>query len=376
MAYYLDLFSPETWAAAQKNGFALTGFRERQRKQAARIQPGDIFLCYLVGLSRWCGALRVTSPAYEDATPYYSDPDPFTVRFKVEPLVVLAAENSVPIFLDSLWNHLSATREIPKGASGWAVGFRGSLRLMPDEDGELVIEHLAAQQQAPAPYPFSERDKRQLTRRAAVPSQKGDVLVEVPSEEDEEEAEPLATPTAPREESDDLRASLRVQATLARLGVKLGFKIWIAPGDRRKVGELLDADEKAALLERLPVNYETATLSTIEQIDVIWIKGRSIGRAFEVEHTTAIYSGLLRMADLMALQPNLDIKLHIVAPDDKREKVLRELRRPVFSLLERGPLYESCTYIAYSSLEEVAELPHLVRMSDGILDDFDEHAND
>ena len=28
----------------------------------------------------------------------------------------------------------------------------------------------------------------------------------------------------------------------------------------------------------------------------------------------AIYSGLLRMADLLALQPNMNIRLHIVAP--------------------------------------------------------------
>jgi hypothetical protein len=29
----------------------------------------------------------------------------------------------------------------------------------------------------------------------------------------------------------------------------------------------------------------------------------------------------------------MDIRLHIVAPDDKRAKVLREIKRPVFSLL-------------------------------------------
>ncbi|WAC12526.1 hypothetical protein [Dyadobacter pollutisoli] len=62
------------------------------------------------------------------------------------------------------------------------------------------------------------------------------------------------------------------------------------------------------------LNYDTITLRTIENIDVLWIKGRSIVRAFEVEHTTSIYSGILRMADLMALQPNLDIGAHIVAP--------------------------------------------------------------
>ena len=41
-------------------------------------------------------------------------------------------------------------------------------------------------------------------------------------------------------------------------------------------------------------------------------------RAFEVEHTTAIYSGLLRMADLLALQLNMQIRLHLVAPEERR----------------------------------------------------------
>ena len=79
------------------------------------------------------------------------------------------------------------------------------------------------------------------------------------------------------------------------------------------------------LLERLPLNYDDAALRTIEQIDVLWLRGRSIVRAFEVEHTTLVYSGILRMADLLALQPNMDIKLHIVAPEAKREKVKGEI---------------------------------------------------
>jgi hypothetical protein len=34
------------------------------------------------------------------------------------------------------------------------------------------------------------------------------------------------------------------------------------------------------------------------------------------------------------------MEFHIAASDDKREKVLSEMRRPVFSLLENGPLYD------------------------------------
>ena len=70
-----------------------------------------------------------------------------------------------------------------------------------------------------------------------------------------------------------------------------------------------------------------------------------MARAFEVEHTTAIYSGLLRMADLLALQPNMQIKLHILAPEERWEKVLREIKRPVFSLLKYHSMKGARSYL-------------------------------
>lgn len=78
------------------------------------------------------------------------------------------------------------------------------------------------------------------------------------------------------------------------------------------------------------------------------------------------------MADLLALQPNMDIKLHIVAPPAKRDKVFSQIRRPVFSLLERGPLAESCTYLSYDSLHELASQRHLAHLSDSVLDEYAE----
>ena len=126
----------------------------------------------------------------------------------------------------------------------------------------------------------------------------------------------------------------------------------------------------------LPVNYDDNTLDTIRQIDVLWLKGRSMARAFEVEHTTAIYSGLLRMADLLALQPNMRIRPRIVAPEERREKVPREIKRPVFSLLEHGPLYEKCTFLSYDAVRAIADIKFLAHMSDTILDEYEEGAED
>ena len=99
-----------------------------------------------------------------------------------------------------------------------------------------------------------------------------------------------------------------------------------------------------------------------------------MSRAFVVEHTTAIYSGLPRMADLLGLQLNMAINLHIVAPDEKREKVMREIKRPVFSLLEHGPLYEKCTFLSYDANGELVQAKHLGHMSDTTIEEYEEAA--
>jgi len=99
-----------------------------------------------------------------------------------------------------------------------------------------------------------------------------------------------------------------------------------------------------------------------------------MARAFEVEHTTAVYSGLLRMADLLALQPNMNIRLHIVAPGERHDKVFREMRRPVFSLLDRGPLSRSCTFLSYEDVLELSALEHLAHTTDSIIQEYEESA--
>ena len=170
----------------------------------------------------------------------------------------------------------------------------------------------------------------------------------------------------------DVRQSFQIQAKLVHVGAMMGFKVWLPRSDRGRVSELLNTIDRSVLLEDLPLNYDGTTLDTIEQIDVLWLRGRSMARAFEVEHTTAVYSGLLRMADLLALQPNMNIRLHIVAPEERREKVFREMQRPVFSLLERGPLSKSCSFISYESVRLMSAMPHLAHMHDSILFEYEE----
>lgn len=368
MAYYLDLFSPETYEAFTRSDQSVSGFRPRQRNVARRVRPGDKLLCYVTRLSRWVGLLEVVDGPYEDSSPiFYGESDPFSVRFHVKPAIWLPLEKAVPIHEKSLWEHLSFTRGQSQATSSWTGKVRGSLVQYTDADGQVIEQALRFQAGAESRvYDFREKDLgRDVTHRVRRTDK--DVTVTVPVEREPDSSEPKA-------EASETRESIRMQALLAEVGARMGMAIWIPRADRGGVSAEWKGDH-APILERLPLNYDDTTLKTIEQIDVLWLKGRSIVRAFEVEHTTSIYSGILRMADLLALQPNMDIRLHIVAPSARREKVFQELRRPVFSLLDRGPLSESCSYVSYDSLKELAAQPHLSYLSPAILDEYEEEAD-
>ena len=156
----------------------------------------------------------------------------------------------------------------------------------------------------------------------------------------------------------------------------MGFRIWLPSADHQRVSVIWQPFDDHTLLTHLPLNYDHVTLKTIENIDVLWIRRNAIVRAFEIEHSTSIYSGLLRMADLMSLQPNLKIKAHIVAPISRRRKVLQEISRPVFALMESGPMSESCSYLSYDAIEELSVERNLSHLNDSVLEDYEEYAQE
>jgi hypothetical protein len=187
--YYLDLFTPETWSAFRNYGGTISGFRERQRKTAERIQPGDIFLCYLVRVSRWCGVLRVNSTAFTDSTPIFSEPDPFIVRFRVTSRVLLDLEQSVPILNENVWSKLSFTQGVKRGVAGWAqhVNVRASLREINAADGAFLADLLEKQSTSPTSYPLTPGDLRKIGAKSTVRTVDRSVIVEVPSDDEDEE---------------------------------------------------------------------------------------------------------------------------------------------------------------------------------------------
>ncbi len=151
-----------------------------------------------------------------------------------------------------------------------------------------------------------------------------------------------------------------VQWLLAKVGKQLGCRVWIAANDRRRQwgGEPLGSLSVPALP---PLGLSADSQRVISMIDVVWLTGvNQVAAAFEVEHTTSVYSGLLRMADLAALSPNLSFPLYVVVPASRLPKVRRELVRPTFRALG---LDHRCRFFSSEAL--LKALPSLARWATG-----------
>lgn len=163
---------------------------------------------------------------------------------------------------------------------------------------------------------------------------------------------PKETPHEPPENCDHED----IQWILSKLGCQMKLDVWVAKNDRNKEIKGKRFANIPTLAEKLPAQFDDKTNNTIELIDVLWLEKNRILAAFEIENTTSIYSGLLRMSDLISMQPNLNIQLYIVAPDERREKVISEINRPTFSKLT-PPLSNICRFIPFSKLKEKIQLP-------------------
>ena len=149
------------------------------------------------------------------------------------------------------------------------------------------------------------------------------------------------------------RTHTEVQGWLRDLGHALGYDVWIAANDRNRAygtGRLCDG-----CLSALPAAVERAPAAdAVRLIDVLWFErgdGRVAG-AFEVEHTTSIYSGIVRLLDLALGAGDQTARgLFLVAPDDREADVRDQLRRPAFSRV--ADLH--VRYLPYSELAKHRE---------------------
>lgn len=350
--YWLDLFTGTTWNEFLDSGAHVSGFRDTRWSTVQRIKPGDFLLCYLTGLSRWVGLLEVTSDPYWDETMLWKD-EVFPCRLKVTPIISLTPETAVPVH--DLRDELSMFQDL-QSPLAWTGRFRGSPSGWSASDGEAVIRALKDARANPVHRAV---DPRKLARRPrSIGTKLGPVIVpeyEDPSDNDPQAVQDLGSKV------DQSSPHTHIQWLLLKLGNDLGLDVWAARNDRGREYEGFRFKDLPRMKQNLPLQFDEATSRTVELIDVLWLTGNTIVAAFEIESTTSIYSGLLRMSDLIAMQPNLKIPLFLVAPDDRRDKVISEVNRPTFSRLS-PPMKDICSFIAFSDLEsKIAEISPWVR---------------
>ena len=146
-----------------------------------------------------------------------------------------------------------------------------------------------------------------------------------------------------------------LQGMLIELGNMLGYDTFSAdqtPAYRdTTVGEL-------ATLDSLPVFTSKRILDTARLIDVIWLEEEFPVCCFEIEHSTDVTKGLLRMHQLIRFQT----QFFIVAPEGSRRKFETEIRK--------SPFYQSQERYYFRSYEEVEALYNLTKRFVAKRDEF------
>jgi len=139
-----------------------------------------------------------------------------------------------------------------------------------------------------------------------------------------------------------------MQWLLIRLGKASGNDVWIPRNDQGKVYK--GNTFRDFILKEFEPGLDIP--KPVENIDCVWRYGFQIMSAFEIEHSTAIYSGILRLADLKTLAPNSNYPLIIVAPKDVKYRVSEQVKRPTFS----NPYLKLREAIKFLSYERIREL--------------------
>ncbi len=151
-------------------------------------------------------------------------------------------------------------------------------------------------------------------------------------------------------EASRLRDSLnlsheQVQTLLAGIGHFKGFDVYIPANDASRLDWSLTA--RFALCEGLPAVYQQIR-DVLSEIDVIWIAGgrSTIEGLYEVEHSTPIYSGLLRFNDVLLADSRVS-RFSVVSNDSRRAVFSRQIFRPTF---RKSGLAELVSFLEYANV--------------------------
>ncbi|TWA93161.1 hypothetical protein FBY14_102337 [Azospirillum brasilense] len=170
--------------------------------------------------------------------------------------------------------------------------------------------------------------------RYAAPPRVDDAVAQATWEADlakvrEESAKTTKAAAAEREGD---RTHTEIQGWLRDLGRAFDYDVWIASNDRgRPYGGKLGE----GCLERPPEAIGNAPgADAVRLVDVLWLdcSKTHVAAAFEVEHSTSIYSGIVHMLDLaLGTEAHPLEGMFLVTPNGRKKEVRTQLARPAFS---------------------------------------------
>ena len=137
----------------------------------------------------------------------------------------------------------------------------------------------------------------------------------------------------------------QIQTLLAAIGRIKGYDIYVPLYDCPKLDWSLTPEFR---LRSCPPPVPPTVAEIVSEIDAIWVGQTkdSIEALFEVEHSTTIYSGLLRFNDLLLTDPKLN-RFSIVADESRTSCYSRQAFRPTF---RKSGLSEIASFLEYSNV--------------------------
>jgi len=165
---------------------------------------------------------------------------------------------------------------------------------------------------------------------------------------------PEETPSS--EQADDYH--LRNQYLLVKIGRMRNYDVWVAANDRGKSYQGKNLSDLT--LHELPYFAGPTVLRIARSIDVIWFKKQTAQPIcfFEIEHSTAIYSGLLRLNDVKIDYPIP--RAFIVGPKERKKLFERQIERRTFMYSELSDVWQFLNYEdvnrLWKSYEEISEI--------------------
>ena len=134
----------DNFEVSRAMGFTVAGMKERHRRKAERVRPGDRVLFYLTGIQRFGGTATATDTYYEDRgnriwQTKKAGEYPYPWRFPIKPDLILPANDFVSAA--GLLPSLEWVKKWPP--SHWQLAFQGNVHVLSDADFQTVENAIA-----------------------------------------------------------------------------------------------------------------------------------------------------------------------------------------------------------------------------------------